>query len=593
MRASNLMFKALLFVWVLSFSNIATAETTPVNEASNGVYRIWIAINLTNKVPSELKEKIKLKGYIGGSVGGKQLTLFMYDNDIYGVKGHGSGFAINSAHVVTNHHVIDGILEDSDNKGFIVTNGNSGFSLKPFNVIWHNADKDLAVLKATGLEGQPLSMADEAFIFKSLPVSSIGFPGDSDDLFGGINDELGYFSPRIRAGTLATLRINPDTGVKHWEHNAAVSAGNSGGPLVNSCGEVVGINVAVHNENNNVLLAIALSELVPVLKNIGLDFTQSTTKCSVNGAMPKWLLAVIMLVVLMLLAGVVMLLRLKKQVNNGQAIVSKSKLISDIVRILGGKVIPEIQKDDEFSWQKGEDGRLFRFDPIQGMIFKDEQDPSPAPAPILPVNLLEIVLETPNGENLSTFLKEGENLTIGRSAQAGICFNSDVISSQHLKVNFDASGITVTDLNSMNGSYLGREKIGENKRVSIDQKVILADPSKGGVISFKQKGNTVISDKQRVLTPVSDTSLPKIILNIGKLTSIGRATQCDYVINSQKISGTHCYFRAYDDGKVVVEDNQSTNGTFVDQLNNRVEKAEIYSGQTVFLADRDVAYKLQ
>lgn len=584
----------MIVVFLLSLSVEIYAETTPVNEASKGVYRIWLAQDLTSKVPLEIKDKVTLKGYLVISVKGNKLTLFMYKNNVYGVIGHGSGFAINSNNMVTNYHVIEGVLDDDKNIGFIVKGDSSGLDLKPFKVLWHHEDKDLAILTVVGLNGAPLTFSQEKSIFKSLSASSLGFPAASDDVFGGINDQQGYFSPKIRQGTLSTLRENPATGVKYWEHNAAVSKGNSGGPLVNNCGEVVGVNVSVHIKNNNVLFAVALSELIPVLKELGLDFTQSSDKCSVNGSVSSWVLPLIMTILVALMFGLLVLLKLRKQVKNGQAVVSKSKLISEIVRRMGGEVVSDKQEEEGVVWKTDDEGRLYYYDPIKGFIYKEDALPLSAPA----LNesgfdhALLIQLVTTDGQRVSKRLNVGDEMTIGRSLQADLSINNSLISGLHLTVRFDKTGIVVTDLKSTNGSYIGNEKLIGRVPVTKDQKITLADSATGATLFFGENESDALEQK-RVLVPVGNSAYPVIKLKVGGLVSVGRSLNCDYVINSPKVSGTHCYFKVCENGFVILEDNQSMNGTYVDQLNNRIEKVALTLGQTVYLADSDVAYKLQ
>ena len=73
---------------------------------------------------------------------------------------------------------------------------------------------------------------------------------------------------------------------------------------------------------------------------------------------------------------------------------------------------------------------------------------------------------------------------------------------------------------------------------------------------------------------------------------IGRNSGNDVVINRQQVSGSHCRISVDTAGNVVLEDLQSTNGTFVDSLEQRISRTTLRPGQTIYLANRDIAYQL-
>jgi len=143
------------------------------------------------------------------------------------VQSLGSGFVIDSAGiVVTNNHVIDGADE-------ITVNLNDGTKL-PATLIGHDDKTDLALLKVKA--PRPLTavkFGDSARMRVGDWVMAIGNP------FGlGGTVTVGIVSARNRD-------INSGPYDDFIQTDAAINRGNSGGPLFNKNGEVIGINTAI------------------------------------------------------------------------------------------------------------------------------------------------------------------------------------------------------------------------------------------------------------------------------------------------------------------------------------------------------------
>jgi S1-C subfamily serine protease len=145
--------------------------------------------------------------------------------------GSGSGFIVDeSGHVVTNAHVVAG--------GEELTAVLSDGSEVPAEVVGSDEWLDVAILKLDLPAGES--------------VPGIATFGDSSSLRAGdqvvaIGNALGSFPNTVSEGTVnATNRSFPrEGGLTTWiQHDAEIWHGNSGGPLLNLRGEVVGINTA-------------------------------------------------------------------------------------------------------------------------------------------------------------------------------------------------------------------------------------------------------------------------------------------------------------------------------------------------------------
>lgn len=130
-------------------------------------------------------------------------------------------------------------------------------------VVAVDADNDLALLQVdiTGLT--PATLADPDSTRVGDEVVAIGYALDLD---GEASVTLGIVSALNRT-------ILTDTGALDGliQTDAAISSGNSGGPLVNAAGEVVGINTAValggaENSANNIGFAISIRQVLPEIE---------------------------------------------------------------------------------------------------------------------------------------------------------------------------------------------------------------------------------------------------------------------------------------------------------------------------------------
>ncbi|MDB6024082.1 MAG: hypothetical protein JWM68_305 [Verrucomicrobiales bacterium] len=144
------------------------------------------------------------------------------------LKATGSGFFVTEdGYLITNHHVVE------DASSVKVKMRGNVFTAK---VIEIDKDADLALLKVTGkFTPLVLSATDDAKLGQS--AFTIGFP----------NIELQGLEPKYTDGkisSLAGIRDDPD----HYQISVQVQPGNSGGPLLDDSGTVIGIVVARLND---------------------------------------------------------------------------------------------------------------------------------------------------------------------------------------------------------------------------------------------------------------------------------------------------------------------------------------------------------
>ncbi len=176
----------------------------------------------------------------------QERTVTVNVEKITGSKSSGSGFFIDSeGTIVTNFHVIDlaqAISVEMDN----------GASYPVTEIVDFSNLYDLAILKIDVKDHPYLELAEKD-ARTGEQVYAVGSAlGTLTGSFTG-----GYVShPNRKYGVIDCIQMD-----------AAISPGNSGGPLVNVYGEVVGINTASYTSGENLNLAIKVSELDRLAKD--------------------------------------------------------------------------------------------------------------------------------------------------------------------------------------------------------------------------------------------------------------------------------------------------------------------------------------
>lgn len=171
----------------------------------------------------------------------------------------GTGFFISDdGYVVTNRHVVSDVL-DNENMSLIVDV--PGYDI-PINaqIVGTDVQTDVAVLK--------VDAQDDPFPYVTL--------GDSDMLQAGelvvaIGNPLGRLEGTVTVGVVSALerQINNNGYTMNLiQTDASINSGNSGGPLINSFGEVIGITNAKITVADNLGFAIPISDVRDIIQSI-------------------------------------------------------------------------------------------------------------------------------------------------------------------------------------------------------------------------------------------------------------------------------------------------------------------------------------
>jgi serine protease Do len=140
-------------------------------------------------------------------------------------RGNGSGVIIAAEQVITNAHVVHGptlAVESWEGKSFAAS------------VLKVDARRDLALLAAPGLDASLVSLGDSNALKPGTPVIAIGNPlGFIGAVSSGIVHSVGR------------LHSNATRGLEWIQADLQLAPGNSGGPLADFQGQVVGINTMI------------------------------------------------------------------------------------------------------------------------------------------------------------------------------------------------------------------------------------------------------------------------------------------------------------------------------------------------------------
>lgn len=211
------------------FENMAPTE----NFVSASESSLNSVVHVTTKVETTHFQRDIFSEFFGGpGAGGRELKQFG--------QGSGSGVIVSSdGYIVTNNHVIDNATEIE-----VTLNDNRKYSA---TVVGTDPSTDIAVLKIeqAGLASLPLGNSDQLHVGEW--VLAVGNPFNLTSTV-----TAGIISAKARNLNLISDRSEGVFPIESFiQTDAAVNPGNSGGALVNTNGELVGINTAIASQTGS------------------------------------------------------------------------------------------------------------------------------------------------------------------------------------------------------------------------------------------------------------------------------------------------------------------------------------------------------
>jgi len=348
----------------------------------------------------------------------------------------GTAFCINTnGYFLTNAHVVNGA------KSVFAVMSRNKYNVK---IIKKYDDIDLAILKIENVDMEPLLFANRNNINVTDRVSSIGFPSGADN---DSNDLEELTTVTINSGiigklTKINLSIKNRNAVRSSvvQHDAVVNHGNSGGPLVNECGHVVGVNVQkglslnrsdaqiiVGDIVQGIFYAIDVDIVKKALRELHITFLETGSGCSFGtGSMSvnerKYLIIGGILALLLAIWSIIYYTQENKNKNSAIDESALSRLISRKM------------------------GKHNNQGVAQGYDFND----------------VAVQLRSTKGNLPVLSITQAESI-VGRSRSATLHLDDSQVSGKHLTLFVDEKGnVVVKDLGSTNGTYIDGRKLTPN-----------------------------------------------------------------------------------------------------------------------------------
>lgn len=368
-------------------------------------------------------------------------TGFISDNRYWG-----SGFFINERIFVTNFHVIKNMTENN----WEIRTQSDSYSIS--RIVDINKDVDIALLEISDSTSDYLSIADPLSISVGLRVFAIGNPTSQD---------MKIFKNTFTEGIInnitkdkmdkGEIRINS----KVILHSAELNPGNSGGPLINSNSEVVGINSYVRYNLDLMKFAIHADELIALLEKNGINFHKGKNKFSdsskesekINNSDKNPLVILDSLIT-----------RNKTSTNDSASYLMKSLNDKDntlfyMILFLGIGVILFVII--LYPHKKVKPINIpVKSDPLPNTLTRNRK-PFVSDNSIAAQDLKKSFLIF---NDRSIYLQKAEMIA-GRDSTCDIFISDKILSRFHFSINFTEKGYLITDMGSKNGTFINGNKI--------------------------------------------------------------------------------------------------------------------------------------
>lgn len=374
-------------------------------------------------------------------------------------------------YLVTNHHVVEDYLYYGAGTRTTWEEDGETYSLKSYvrvyfdeenyveaYVVDYDEASDFALLrleKATD-KRQALVLCAPSEEMVGTSVYAIGFPAIADNTAVDSVSSWGIEDVTVTTGSISRLITTSGSGARKIQMDAAISGGNSGGPLVNQNGSVVGVNVmGVSDGEDTLYYAVNIEDVIPMLKLYDVNYVMEDELTAEaadeadeadgnsgeenekeDGGIDGKVIAVIVgAVVVLVIAAAVVIMALKKK--------------RQPVGVGGGQ------------------------SPVTKGVSPVEPEPVPAPVPDLSPDDSGYRLQGISGalEGRRFMLRKKSPVILGRNPElCNVVFpaNTPAVSGQHCSVWVEQGTVYLKDMGSSHGTFLGNGgKLGAGQTVTI------------------------------------------------------------------------------------------------------------------------------
>lgn len=205
----------------------------------------------------------------------------------------GTGFFVGKAgenpqYIVTNCHVVEEFIlagkalgggelhvrfdKDDEAEAYLVD---------------YDAEKDVAILRLADATDKRSSLQLRVPSEDSLgsEAYAVGYPAAADLTVQAVNS-FSQKDATVTTGSISRFLTESGTGRKLIQTDASLGGGNSGGPLIDGAGAVIGVNTAGSKLDSNLFYAVSVSEVLPLLDKNSIPYTLAAeTRSSGNTAL--------------------------------------------------------------------------------------------------------------------------------------------------------------------------------------------------------------------------------------------------------------------------------------------------------------------
>jgi hypothetical protein len=402
--------------------------------------------------------------------------------------GWGSGFYIGNGKIVTNHHVVD-----MPNRNFLVVgrkNAKDSIELRDATVMWADKELDIAILQVPEIKSERLTLAN-APIKKGSRAYAIGFPASAslpkenlDEFVALLLSErrgviknlasslVQILDPTVNSGEIRKITRrkwmpNHAITLSVIDHDVNIGHGNSGGPLLDECGRVIGINTAVKDLTlaDNVKLSSSIHELIDILEQEKIPAQISNTSAEALLSTGPGLIAWLMFLCVIAL-GIYILVTLR------------NKPPSETLTQYAGRVsgYTKLQRSNQNTHPaRPHNGPRWGEGKIVSGHHAQQATPPPVPAAHTKNHSWVLQSESNSPHHVQLPISEeflqryGNNLVIGRKqGVAHLVINNSSISKSHAILSFRKGNFAIIDQKSANGTSINGTTLNSEQRTRIN-----------------------------------------------------------------------------------------------------------------------------
>lgn len=245
---------------------------------------MWVMPAQASGFKSEVRESVVVVGTF----------LSVAQSDYEELVGWGTGFFVgdpqeDAQYLITNHHVIEDYLLNGKGEYIEMQMADGSlimvklkirvyFDSRDYEeayVLDYNETKDIALLRlGSGTnERKALPICSPTDDMIGSTIYCVGYPGLSQNEIIDPTSNWGRTDVSVTTGTVSRFVTTSGTGVQRIQTDATIQHGNSGGPMVNGNGSVIGINtMGVSSDSEINYYAVSIDEVISMLKINGITY---------------------------------------------------------------------------------------------------------------------------------------------------------------------------------------------------------------------------------------------------------------------------------------------------------------------------------